>query len=139
MLTGRRLTAIALSVLSGVILLVSGTRASTSGYSFVLQELSTLTVDQTLISAVTIVITVLIALSYLGGILVILGGYLLYRNHVGTARFIIALGAGVGIPWLVFVALPLLLTQGPVAVVAEHSILGWIGLLLSFAAIVIAK
>ncbi len=138
-LGGRRLTAIGLAMLGGIILIVSGTRASTSGYSFVVQELSKVVTDQTFLSVINIVVAVLIAISYLGGILVILGAYLLYRNHVGAARFMMFLGAGVGIPWLIFVALPLLLTQGPLAVVAEHSVLGWIGLLLSIIAAIIAK
>ncbi len=138
-LGGRRLTAMGLAVSGGILLLVSGSRASTSGYSFVLQELSKVVTDQNFLLVVNIVVVVLIAISYLGGALVILGAYLLYRSHVGTARFMMFFGAGVGIPWLIFVALPLLLTQGPLAIVAEHSVLGWIGLLLSITAGIVAK
>jgi hypothetical protein len=49
------------------------------------------------------------------------------------------LGAGVGIPWLIMLAVSLITTGQVAAVIAQHSSLGWIGVILAFAVRIIAK
>ena len=67
------------------------------------------------------------------------GGFLIYKNHVGTGKLLIGLGAGVGIPWLIFLAISLITTGEVAAVTVQHSSIGWIGVILAFAARIIAK
>jgi hypothetical protein len=128
-----------LSILGGILLLISGTSGQI-GISLVILEQLPLFIKDTLIQTMaTIVALFLIILSSLGGFTVILGGYLVYKRHVGTGKLLIGLGAGVGIPWLLFILFTLAMTQKVTAVTAQHSILGWSGIIFSFIARSIAK
>jgi hypothetical protein len=67
---------------------------------------------------IDIVLLVLWVIAWLGGIAVILGGYLLTSSHIRTGKFIIAISAGFGLISLILVILWVVLT------------IGWAGLLL---------
>ncbi len=67
---------------------------------------------------IDIVLLVLWVIAWLGGIAVILGGYLLTTSHIRTGKFIIAISAGFGLISLILVILWVILT------------IGWAGLLL---------
>jgi hypothetical protein len=67
---------------------------------------------------IDIVLLVLWVIAWLGGIAVILGGYLLTTSHIRTGKFIIAISAGFGLISLILVILWVVLT------------IGWAGLLL---------
>jgi hypothetical protein len=82
---------------------------------------------------------ILIVVSLAGGLSVLAGGFLVFKNHVGTGKFLIGLGAGVGIPWLILLALALVTSGQVAAVVAQHSSVGWVGVILAFAARIVAK
>jgi hypothetical protein len=128
-----------LSILGGILLLISGTSGQI-GISLVILEQLPLFIKDTLIQTMaTIVALFLIILSSLGGFTVILGGYLVYKRHVGTGKLLIGLGAGVGIPWLLFILFTVAMTQQVTAITAQHSILGWSGIIFSFIARSIAK
>lgn len=140
---GRRsklnLTALVFSILAGMLLIVSGTSGPTGIYLLVLQELPRFTQDALILTTVSIIALVLILLSSLGGFAVILGGYFIYKDHIGIGRLTIGLGAGIGIPWLLFILFTVMATQEVSAVIAQHSIVGWTGIILSFIARSIAK
>jgi hypothetical protein len=128
-----------LSILGGILLLISGTSGQI-GISLVILKQLPLFIKDTLIQTMaTIVALFLIILSSLGGFTVILGGYLVYKRHVGTGKLLIGLGAGVGIPWLLFILFTVAMTQQVTAITAQHSILGWSGIIFSFIARSIAK
>jgi hypothetical protein len=133
------LLAFALSVLSGVLLIVSGTRGPIGIFLVILEQLPLFIKDALIQTIAAVVALFLIILSSLGGFTVILGGYLVYKNHVGTGKLLIGLGAGVGIPWLLFMLFTVAMTQQVTAVTAQHNILGWVGIILAFIARNIAR
>ncbi len=136
---GRRWVAIVLSAVAGVLLLVSGIRGPVGTYEVVREQLPMFIQNQQVLQVVNTVAIVLMAISLAGGLSVLAGAFLIYKNHVGTGKLLIGLGAGVGIPWLIMLAISLI-TSGQVAsVIAQHSSIGWIGVILAFAARTIAK
>jgi hypothetical protein len=105
----------------------------------VIDQLPKLTQDQQILQIANTAAAILIAISLAGGLAVIAGGILILMNRVGTGKFVIGLGAGSAIPWLIMLAVTLITTQQVAAVVAEYSTIGWAGIILALAARTIAK
>jgi hypothetical protein len=99
-----------------------------------MQQLPSFTDNTLILSLASVAILVLITLSWVGGIIVIFGGYLVFRNHVGTGKLMISLGGGIGLPWLIFVLFTLFTTSSITEVLTQHSVVGWTGILLAFLA-----
>ncbi len=136
----RNTLAFVLSVPAGILLLLKGISGPTEVYFWLLEYLSGGVVSDELIqSLVTIVLLVLIAISSLGGIAVLAGGFLIWKNHVLTGKLLITLGAGVGTLWVVFLLVTLVTTGAISSTIAQYSIIGWAGLVLAFAARLVAK
>jgi hypothetical protein len=95
--------------------------------------------DQQILQIVNFVALILITISLAGGLAVIAGGILILANRVGTGRLLIGLGAGIGIPWLIMLAITLITTGQVASVLAEYSSTGWVGIILAFIARAIAK
>ena len=128
-----------LSIVAGVLLLVSGIRGPVGTYELVQEQLPLFIENQQVLQVANTVALVLIAISLAGGLSVLAGAFLIYKNHIGTGKLLIGLGAGVGIPWLIMLAITLVTSGQVAAVIAQHSTIGWIGVILSFAARTIAK
>jgi hypothetical protein len=135
----RQWTAIVFAAIAGILLLVSGIRGPTGTYQLLQQELPKVTQNQQVLQIANIIATIFIAIALAGGVSVLAGAILIYKNHVRTAKFLIGLGAGVGIPWLIMLAISLITTGQLATVIAQHSSIGWIGVILAFAARTIAK
>ena len=136
---GRRWVAVALSAVAGVLLLLSGIRGPVGTYELVREQLPLLIQNPPVLQVADTVALVLIAISLAGGLSVLAGAFLIYRSHVGTGKLLIGLGAGVGIPWLIMLAITLITAQQIAAVITQHSSIGWVGVILAFAARTIAK
>jgi hypothetical protein len=136
---GRRWVAIVLAAVAGVLLLTSGVRGPVGTYQLVREQLPMFIQNQQVLQVVNTVAIVLMAISLAGGLSVLAGAFLIYKNHVGTGKFFIGLGAGVGIPWLILLAISLITTGQVASVIAQHSSIGWIGVILAFASRIIAK
>jgi len=139
MFGGRRWVAVVLSVVAGVLLLLSGIRGPVGTYELVREQLPLFIQNQQVLQVADTVALVLIAISLAGGLSVLAGAFLIHRNHVSTGKLLIGLGAGVGIPWLIMLAITLITTQQVAAVIAQHSSIGWIGVILAFVSRTIAK
>ena len=137
--SSRQWTAIVLAATAGILLLVSGIRGPTGTYQLLQQELPKVTQNQQVLQIANIIATIFIAIALAGGVSVLAGSILIYKNHIRTAKLLIGLGAGVGIPWLIMLAISLITTGQLAAVIAQHSSIGWIGVILAFAARTIAK
>jgi hypothetical protein len=135
----RRLVAFVPAIIAGVFLLLSGIHGPTGTYQLIIDQLPNFITNQQILQTVNTVALILITISLAGGFAVIAGGILLLMNRVGTGKWVISLGAGVGIPWLIMLAITLITTGQVAAVVAEYSIIGWIGIILAFTARTIAK
>jgi hypothetical protein len=135
----RNLIAAVLAIVAGTLLVVSGTRGPIGIYQFILQKLPSIINNELLLSIVGAIALVLIIISLLGGFIVIVAGYLIYRGHGTTGKLLIGLGAGAGIPWLVLILLTLVTAQDPSSVLALHSAIGWMGIITALAARFLAK
>ena len=134
-----RSVAFVLAVIAGALLLISGIHGPTETYQLIIDNLPQFIQDQQILQIANTLALVLITISLAGGLSVIAGGILILVNRVGTGRLLIALGAGIGIPWLIMLAITLITTQQVASVLAEYSSTGWIGLILAFIAGAIAK
>jgi len=88
-------------------------------------------------SIIQIVFAILIFIASLGGIAVILGGILIGKNKVLSGKFIITLGAGLGLIGLIF-SLTITFIEGNFTIGSFFSV-GIIGLILSIVARMHAK
>ena len=88
-------------------------------------------------SIMQIVFTILIFIASLGGIAVIAGGILIGKNNVRLGKFIIALGAGLGLIGLIF-SFIVSYIEGNLTL-GSFSSVGVIGLILSIVARMLAK
>jgi hypothetical protein len=134
-----RSVAFILAVIAGVLLLISGIHGPTDAYQLIIDVLPQLVQNQQILQIANAVALILITISLAGGLAVIAGGILIIVNRVGTGKWFIGLGAGIGIPWLIMLALTLISTQQVTTVMAEYSTTGWVGLILAFVAGAIAK
>jgi len=139
MLEKRNQVAIVLSIVAGVLLIISGSRGTTGIYGIILDKLTLVTQDPLILSAASTIALILIVFTAVGGFLVLLGGYLIYKNHVGTGKLLIGLGGGVGIPWLLLMIVLSAFIGGVTSVIAEHSVVGWAGVILAVIARTVAK
>ncbi len=135
----RNLLVFVVSVVGGVLLMVSGTQGPIGIYETILQKLPLFIKDSVVLSIVTIAVAVLIVLSSLGGLIVIFGGYMVYRQHVSAGKLMLGFGGGAGIPFVLFLVYTIISTQELSAVLAQHSATGWTGIVLSFIARILAK
>jgi len=134
-----RSVAFVLAVIAGALLLISGIHGPTETYQLIIDNLPQFIQDQQILQIANTLALVLITISLAGGLSVIAGGILILVDRVGTGRLLIALGAGIGIPWLIMLAITLITTQQVASVFAEYSSTGWVGLILAFIAGAIAK
>jgi hypothetical protein len=134
-----RQLAFVISIIGGILLIVSGTQGPIGIFLIILEKINLLTQDQLILNVAGAVGLFLVILSSLGGFTVILGGYMINKSHKGTGKMLIGLGAGVGIPWLLFIIFTIAVTQEVTTVIAQHSIEGWTGIILSFIARSLAR
>ena len=133
----RNSLAFTLSVPAGILLLLKGIAGPTEAYSWLLNYLSSgIIADQTIQSIITTILLILIFISTLGGIAVIAGGFLVWKNHVTIGKILISLGAGVGFFWVIFLIFTLASTGN---LFSQYSLIGWTGLILAFTARLLAK
>ncbi len=135
----RNVTAATLSAAAGGLYIVSGTHGPVVTYEFILQNLPRLVNDEFILSTARTVAFVLIGVSFLGGFVLLLGAYLIYKGHGRSGKLAIGLGTGAGIPWLILTLVTLVVTGNEMNVLAQYSTLGWVGFFMAFAARFIAK
>ena len=136
----RNVLAFALSVPAGIMLLLKGISGPTGAYFWLLEYLSSgVITDELIQSLVIIVLLILIAISSLGGLAVLAGGFLIWKNHILTGKLLISLGAGVGTLWVIFLLITSVTTGEITSTISLYSLIGWTGLILAFAARIVAK
>ncbi len=88
--------------------------------------------------AITLILTILLYIAALGGIAVIIGGILIAMDRVGTGKFIIGLGAGVGLFGLIITLVEAYLAGGIAALTDFLTLISqsiaWIGVIMSIVA-----
>ena len=129
----RNTQAMGIAVIAGILLIISGI-SGLATWETIKDFVTTHIVDNSIIQ---VVFAILIFIASLGGIAVIIGGLLIGKNNVGLGKFIIALGAGLGLIGLIF-SLIITYMEGNFTIGSFFS-LGAIGLILSIVARIIAK
>ena len=114
----RNQTPFALCIIGGLLLLGAGYTNGASTIVLLYLFFHSIAALTPFYLIIDIVLLALWIIAWLGGIAVILGGYLLTTSHVRTGKFIIAISAGFGLISLILVILWVILT------------IGWAGLLI---------
>ena len=122
-----------IAIIAGLLLIIAGI-SGLATWETIKDFVTTHIVDNSIIQ---IVFAILIFIASLGGIAVIIGGILIGKNSVGLGKFIIALGAGLGLIGLIFSFL-ITYIEGNLTIGSFFS-LGAIGLILSIIARILAK
>ena len=137
----RRRLSFLIALISGLLLLIAGVHGSIGILAFALSEITSLLPQFINVITFTLVILTIVASS--GGIAVIIGGYLILRKRtipgkllvslggsVGSIGFLINLISGIGLAWAII--------SSAAAIFVIGQSLGWIGVILSVIARVIA-
>jgi len=127
-------TACYLAIVAGVLLLVTGI----TGVPLMekIKELVTKNISSD--PNLGLVFVVLILIASLGGILVVAGGGLLYKDKVGPGKIVITIGAGAGLIGLIF-TIVVWTYEMTAPTLTIPFILGLVGVVLSVAARLKAK
>lgn len=128
----RNSQAMGLAIVAGILLLISGV-SGLATWETIRDFVNTNIIENEIIH---IVFVILIFIASLGGISVIIGGYLIGKNKVKTGKLIIGLGAGLGLIGLL-VSLVISIVEGSFTISSLTSI-GAMGLILSIAARMLA-
>ena len=126
-------SAMYIAIIAGILLLMSGISGLATWEA--IQEFVTNNIADN--AVIQIVFAVLIFIASLGGISVIIGGLLIGKDQVGTGKFLITLGAGLGIIGLI-VSIYYAYMEGTLDIWGFFSI-GFIGLILSIVARMMVK
>jgi len=132
-MTSKNSKAMSIAIVAGILLLIAGV-SGLATWETIKDFVTTYIVDN---SVVQIVFAILIFIASLGGIAVIAGGILIGKNKIGTGKFLITLGAGLGLIGLIF-SIIVAYKEENLAIGSFFS-LGTIGIILSIIARVIAK
>ena len=123
-----------ISIVSGILLVISGTHGSAGIYGSLIHALASGIEDPIILKVSEVILLLLFLLASLGGFSVIFGGYLIYRLKVRLGKFVIGIGTGIGIPGLLFSILISAISNNISEMVAQYSVVGWTGILLSIIA-----
>ncbi|KYK26411.1 hypothetical protein AYK20_08920 [Thermoplasmatales archaeon SG8-52-1] len=126
-------SAMVIAFLAGILLLISGISGLATWETiknFVTQNI----IDNTIVQ---LIFAFLIFIASLGGLSVIAGGLLIGKNKIRTGKFLILLGAGMGLVGLIF-TVAVAYAEGSLTLGSFFSI-GTIGLVLSIIARLIVK
>jgi len=126
-------TAMYVAIVAGILLLISGISGLATWETVKEFVTNNLTDD----AVIQIVFAILIFIASLGGLAVIIGGILIGKENLSTGRFLIMLGAGMGIIGLI-VSIYIAYVEGSLTIGSFFSI-GFMGLLLSIIARSMAK
>jgi hypothetical protein len=135
----RRIAAFVIATLAGILLLLTGLQGPVFLYQAIENLLPKLTQNQQILQIANVIAAVFISIALAGGLAVIAGGIIVLFNHVTVGKFVIAVGTGVGIVWLILLMVTLLTTLQISTIFERYTPFGWAGLILAFIARIVAK
>ena len=132
-----------LCIVGGILLIATSTVGSIGFLQLIADIVASIPALEDYLWLINMILYVLLFLAGLGGISVIIGGVLLTGARVGTGKFIIGLGAGMGLIGLVISLIEIIWTSGFGTLVnflllAAQSA-GWVGATLTIIARQTAK
>jgi hypothetical protein len=108
----RNQTPFALCIIGGLLLLGSGYAQGGNAILFIYGIVHSIPALAPFFLIIDIILFLLWIIAFLGGLAVILGGYLLTTSHIRTGKFIIAIAAGFGLISFILIILWVVLTAG---------------------------
>ncbi len=129
----RNSTAMMIATVAGILLSIAGMNG-VAAWEAIKTFVTTHIIDNI---AVQIVFVILIFIASLGGISVIIGGLLIGKNKVLTGKFIISIGTGMGLIGLTVSIVVAFMDNS--LIINRFMSVGWMGLILSIIARVVAK
>ena len=132
-MSGRNTTSMVVAIIAGVLLLIAGLSGA-AAWESIKTFVSNNVADN---SAIQMVFAILIFIASFGGLVIILGGLLIWKNKVGVGKFLIALGAGFGLIGLIISIVVAVIEID--YLIGGFLTIGGIGLLLSIVARAAAK
>lgn len=122
-----------IAIVAGILMLIAGVSGAPA-WEMIRRFVTRYIIDHYLVQ---IVFTVLIGVAALGGLSVIAGGLLIGKNRILVGKFLISLGAGMGLIGLIVSAI-VAVSENP-SIIGRFTSTGGIGLILSIVARVVAK
>ena len=122
-----------IAIVAGILLLISGISGLAAWETikdFVIEHIT----DNEIVQ---IVFSVLILIASFGGVSVIVGGFIIGKNSVRTGKFLIALGAGMGLIGLLISVIVAYMQES--LTIGSFFSIGAVGLILSIVARMIAE
>jgi len=101
-----------LCLIAGLILLAVGYNEGTGTIALIFLFLQAIPALDPVFPIIGVILAVLWVIGWLGGVAVIIGGYLLTARHVRLGKWIIAISAGFGIISFILVVLYVLFVHG---------------------------
>ena len=132
-MNARNKKAMGMAIIAGILLLISGV-SGLATWETIKDFVTAHIIDN---SIVQIIFAILIFIASLGGISVIIGGFIIWKDKIRTGKFMISLGAGFGIIGLIF-SIIVMIFENNFTITTFFSI-GSIGLILSIVARILAK
>ena len=139
MVTARNKFSAFLAMVAGFLLVSSGEQGPNGTYRLIIENLTLGFKNQLVVQLIQILGLIFVAISLLGGFAVILGGYLILKNKTLSGKVLIAVGTGFGIVSIILLLLSLYQTQDLISIITRHTLIEWVGIILSFMARFIAK
>lgn len=136
-----RKVAARIAYVGGILLVIAGTTGSTGIIGTIMEYLIE-NLDGATADLLSLILHALNIVAGLGGISVIAGGWLVNKKRVRTGKFVIRLGAGMGLIGFIIVLASAFLNGwinaiNFLTIIAQST--GWTGILLSIAATKLAK
>ena len=125
--------AMVIAIAAGILLLIAGV-SGVATWETIKDFVTTHIMNNNIVQ---IVFVVLIFIASLGGIAVIAGGLLIGKDKIGTGKFLISLGAGLGLIGLIFSIVVAYIEKD--LTISSFLSIGAIGLILSIVARIVAK
>jgi hypothetical protein len=122
-----------IAVVAGILLLIAGV-SGLATWETIKEFVTEYVIDN---GIVQVIFAILIFIASLGGISVIIGGFLIWKEKIGLGKFLISLGAGLGLIGLIF-SIIVGIIEGSFVIGSFFSI-GGIGLILSIIARLMVK
>ena len=127
---------IALGILGGILLIQVGWVGSIGFFDEIAAY--ALLYFPTMAELITTILNILLYIATLGGISVVIGTLLIAMNRITTGKFVIGLGAGIGLIGLIIMLVQAVITGGVEALLEVFTLISqsiaWIGVILSILA-----
>ncbi|MEJ2126998.1 MAG: hypothetical protein P8X84_05780 [Candidatus Bathyarchaeota archaeon] len=139
MVTTRNKFSAFLAIVAGILLVISGEQGPSGTYRLIMENLSLAFNNVLLVQLIQFLSLIFVAISLVGGFVVILGGYLILKDKPLSGKILIGVGTGFGVVSVILLFLSLYQTENLMTVLTRYTLIEWGAIILSLMARFIAK